>query len=323
MAFWNAVKGIAHQVNPFDNGRTYDTNAAGKNPGYRQTTTSKPSSGGNSVSDFLNRNYANPANLQPINIPGPYIPPQPKLAQFDLMANWRNAQSAAEKAVNPKYDQLLNDYLAQNVARQARGRQEFGLKSEKADTDQRYSLEDNATTRTRTTEDVAGAVQKLNTQEGEFQTDEGQDFDINYRQAAEQLAASGGAATGLGKQQTADMIRLRNVTSQRQLDEFQGQRMAKELFKTRTFEDLARGDTRAGELNTYTKKAAQFDLDKYLEDLAFEEKNKRWDIEQDRLSEVSREAMNFEKAQTEQFLAGLVGKGYSASDIAYNRSLYG
>ena len=37
-----------------------------------------------------------------------YQPPTPRLAQFDYRANWRNAQSAAEKAINPEYERRLN-----------------------------------------------------------------------------------------------------------------------------------------------------------------------------------------------------------------------
>lgn len=126
----------------------------------------------------------------------------------------------------------------------------------------------------------------------------------------------------MGKQQTYDAIKLRNVTSQRQLDEFQGQRQAKELFKTRTFEDLTRGDAEATRLATNQTKANQFDLEDYLQNLAYDEQNKRFDIEMERQGKVLSEAQTQEQAGVEQFLAGLAGQGYKASDIAYNRSVY-
>lgn len=246
----------------------------------------------------------------------------PRLAKFDVMSNWNNAKSAAERAVNPLYEKKLNDFLEQNQAKSVRKTNEFNMNLENITNEKANTLAENAVGRTRTAEDTALAIEGINTKEGQFQTDEGQSFDQNYRAAAEELAASGAATTGMGKQQTSDMIRLRNVSSQRQLDEFQGQRQAKELFKTRTFEDLARGDATAAQLAESKQKAAQFDLDAYLEDLAFDEKNTRFDNEIARQSAVYENAQQQEKIGVEQFLAGLTGAGYGAKDIAYNRSVY-
>jgi hypothetical protein len=251
-----------------------------------------------------------------------YVPPQPKLANFDIMANWRQAQSAAERAQNPKYEKQLNDFLAHNVKQKELKTGSFNLTKENIGLEKSQALEDSTTGRQRTAEDTQMAMEKIGQVEGQFQQDEGQDFDKNYRQVAEQIAASGGANTGMGKQQSADMIRLRNVTSQRQLDEFQGQREAKQLFKNRTFEDFARGDQRAEVLATNKTKAAQFDFDSYLEDLAYEEQRFRFTNESDRLEAVLRDTQNYDKAGVEAFLAGLAGQGYSAADIAHNRSVY-
>ena len=250
------------------------------------------------------------------------IAQQPKLAKFDVMANWRNAQSAAERAVNPLYEKKLNNFLEQNQAKRVRKQGEFNLTKEQTAQELANTLETNAINRARTAQDTQLALDTINTKEGQYQTDEGQSFDTNYRQVAEQLAASGSATTGLGRQQTSDMIRLRNVTNQRQLDEFQGQREAKQLFKTRTFEDLARGDTQANQLATNKNKAAQFDLDAYLEDLAFDETNFRMSNEAERMQAVYADAENQRQLGVEQFLAGLAGAGYGAKDIAYNRQVY-
>lgn len=246
----------------------------------------------------------------------------PKLARFDVMNNWTQAKSAAERAWNPVYEKKLNDYLANNLAKKTAKERDFNLNLENITNEKTNTLAENAANRTRTAEDTALAVGQINTKEGQFQTDEGQSFDQNYRQVAEQLGASGAATTGLGKQQTSDMVRLRNVTSQRQLDEFQGQRQAKELFKTRTFEDLARGDATAAQLAESKNKAAKFDLDSYLEDLAYDEKVTRLDTELERQTKVLQETQVQADSGTEQFLAGLAGQGYDAKDIAYNRSVY-
>lgn len=275
----------------------------------------KPSGGGNGdLVSSLSRELASLRNS---------MPPTPKLANFDVMANWRTAQKAAEKAVNPLYKKKLDQFLSKQKAKKTQKKTEFNLQLGDIETARSNTLEDNTVNRARTSEDVAGAIEDINTKEGQFQTDEGESFDQNYRAAAEQLAASGMAGTGIGGQQTSDAIRLRNVQSQRQLDEFQGNREAKQLFKTRTFEDLARGDVRAENLATSQKKAAQFDLDAYLEDLDHDQKAFRLENEQQRLSAVYDEAGRRDQLGVEKFLASLAkGGGYSAQDVAYNRQVY-
>lgn len=250
------------------------------------------------------------------------IAAQPKLASFDVMSNWRNAQSAAEKAQNPVYDRYLKEFLARNVQKKDSKTREFGLTQENIGLEKTQALEDSATQRVRTTEDTQAAIDKINQQEGYYQKDEGNQFDTDYRKLAEEINASGGAQTGLGRQQTYDAIKLRNITNERQLDEFKGQRQAKQIFKERTFEDLARGDLRAEQLATNKTKAAQFDFEDYLNELAYDEVQFRNQNETARLEAVLRDTQNYEKAGVESFLAGLAGKGYSAKDIAYNRSVY-
>ena len=247
---------------------------------------------------------------------------QPKLASFDIMSNWRQAQSAAEKAQNPLYERKLNEFLERNVQKKQYKQNEFNLGNENIQLEKNQALEDSATSRVRTEQDTQGAIDKINQSEGYYQQDEGQQFDTDYRQLAEQVAAEGGSETGLGRQQSYDAIKLRNITNERQLNEFKGQREAKQLFKERTFEDLARGDERATILATNKTKAAQFDFDDYLNELAYNEKVFRQDNETARLEAVLRDTANYEKAGVESFLAGLAGQGFSAKDIAYNRSVY-
>lgn len=247
---------------------------------------------------------------------------QPKLASFDIMSNWRSAQSAAEKAQNPLYERKLNEFLERNVQKKQYKQNEFDLGNENINLEKNQALEDSATSRIRTEQDTTAAIDKINETEGYYQQDEGQQFDTDYRQLAEQVAAEGGSETGLGRQQSYDAVKMRNITNERQLNEFKGQRQAKQIFKERTFEDLARGDERANILATNKTKAAQFDFDDYLNELSYNEKVFRQDNETARLEAVLRDTGNYEKAGVESFLAGLAGQGFSAKDIAYNRSVY-
>ena len=184
------------------------------------------------------------------------------------------------------------------------------------------ALEDSRVNRARTEQDVTQAVQNINKSEGIYQQDEGQAFDQNYRQVAEQLAAAGAATTGLGKQQTSDMVRLRNVQNQRQLDEFVGQREAKQLFKDRTFEDLLRGDQRAEALAANQMKGARFDLDSAMQDIAIDEEANTFAAEIERGDKASQIAESVYRNNVDTWLAGLAGQGYSTNDIATTASIY-
>jgi hypothetical protein len=248
---------------------------------------------------------------------------RPKVAQFDIMGNYNRAKSAAEAAVNPLYERKWSEFMnAQNVNR-AQAQQGFQLSTQEIASTQKNTLEDNATKRTRTVEDVAAALQQSQQQEANYQTDEGEDFDVQYRQLSEELSASGNATTGLGAQAQVDQVRLRNVTNGRQLQEFKDQRSAKELFRDRTIEDIAKGDTRAGEMATQQRARAQFDLDSYMEDLAAEERIERTRQDVERQGEVLQRTGQNRASQIDTFLAGLPGQGYSAADVAATRQAIG
>jgi len=249
-------------------------------------------------------------------------PPTPRIANWNYADNWNKAMEQGKAEAQSLYDAKIAQLAKRiNVAReQATGK--FNLASEVIGMTKANALEDNRVNRARTEQDVGQAIQNINKSEGIYQQDEGQAFDQNYRQVAEQLAAAGAATTGLGKQQTSDMIRLRNVQNQRQLDEFVGQREAKQLFKDRTFEDLLRGDQRAEQLAANQLKAARFDLDSAMQDIAIDEDNNRFVAEIERGNNASDRAQSIYSTNVNNWLAGLADQGYSANDIATTASIY-
>lgn len=248
--------------------------------------------------------------------------PAPRIANWNYADNWAKAMEQGKAEAQSLYDAKIAQ-LAKRIEvakNQARGK--YNLAAEGIQMGKDNTLQDNQVNRVRTAEDTTKAIENINQAEGIYQTDEGQAFDQNYRQVAEQLAASGAAGTGLGKQQTSDMIRLRNVQNQRQLDEFQGQREAKQLFKDRTFEDLLRGDQRAEQLAANSLKGAKFDLDSALEDIAIDEDNNKFVYEIERGNNATERGMSIYDTNVNNWLAGLSGQGYNANDIATTASIY-
>lgn len=248
---------------------------------------------------------------------------QPKLPTFDVLGNFKQARSQAEAAVNPLYEKYLKDFLAKQTVLKTNKQTETGLRKEGTALELQQALAQSAVDRTRTAEDTATATQQLNDQETNFQQDSGTQFDIDRRAAAEEVAASGLTMSGIGQNKMFEQARDRNITEERQVKEFNNQRAAKQLYQTRTFEDLARGDENSQALATQKDREAQFDLDSYLAELANDETSFRTQNELDRLSSISTQADTFERQGTQSFLASLAGAGWRPQDIALAYQIYG
>jgi len=269
----------------------------------RGTTNPPPD---NSAADFAKLN----AEIKALQN---QIAQTPKLPAFDIMANYNRARGQAESAVNPLYERKLREFLDYSSS----GR--FGapegkvlqtkrqsVELDRADVDRSLSesLEDSEVTRARTVEDVAAALERIGLGEDRFQVQEGRQNDASMRNLAREVAASG--LTGsMGSSQVREATRVRNEASQQQTEEFQGQRDAKQIFQTRTFEDLARSDTRVGNKATAAKKGIQLDLDSYIDKLAFEEQGFRLDNEAKRLSDIVGQTEGYRTQGVAQFLASI------------------
>lgn len=248
---------------------------------------------------------------------------QPKLPQFDVMGNYKRARSQAESAVNPLYQKYLKDFLAKQSTQKQNKQTEVGLRKESNALELGQTLEENQVTRGRIMEDTAAALQRLGQAEGEMQQDTGTQFDIDRRAAAETIAASGLTTSGIGQSKMFEMTEQRNISEERQVNEFNNQKEAKKLFQTRTIEDLMRGDDNARAIAKQKDKEAQFDLDSYLKELAHEETAFRTENELKRLSDINQQSQTFERQGIQSFLASLAGAGWRPQDIALAYQVYG
>jgi hypothetical protein len=248
---------------------------------------------------------------------------QPKLAKFDVMGNFNRARSSAEQAVNPLYEKYLRDFLAKQQIQKENKGGEVNLRKQSNAMELAQSLAESGVNRGRTVEDTAAAIGKLNEQEGQMQQDTGTQFDVDRRALAEDVAARGMTTTGIAGGQMFDQQNMRNISEERQVKEFTNQRQAKQLFKSRTFEDLARGDENAKTISSQKDQAAQFDFDSYVEELAAEETQYRLDNEVKRLGDINSQSQTYATQGTQQFLASLAGAGWRPQDIALAYQVYG
>lgn len=248
---------------------------------------------------------------------------QPKLPYFDIMANYNRARSKAEQAVNPLYEKYLKDFLAGQEAKRVAKRNQISVQKESIGLELQQALAGSQVERGRTREDVATAIQRNLEQEGQMQQDTGTQFDVDRRTLAEQNAASGLTTSGVGAARIFDQQDMRNVSEERQVKEFSNQRDAKRLFEARTFEDLARGDEDAKAVAANKDKAAQFDLEGYLSELAAREKEFRTENEIKRTSAISQQQGIYAQQGVQEFLNSLAGGGWRPQDIALAYKVYG
>lgn len=242
--------------------------------------------------------------INPTAPPAPNLPAIVRPPKLDFAAVQAKARADAEGAVNPYYTKQLNDFLAQQAAQRQQQQTQYETSVKNLEDQLSNTLAGNEISRGRTTEDVAQNVADINQSADIFQTDTGVAADANRIAQARELAQSG-LTGGLGAQQAETAQTQRNTAEKRQEQEFQKQRQQQDLFKTRTFEDLARSGELATKATEKGKTAAKFDLDAFIQGQGFEEQNTRNSLESNRLEAIGREQGNRSKLAFNQYLANI------------------
>lgn len=247
----------------------------------------------------------------------------PRLPTYNTTEAWARAERTATAAVNPVYQDKLNNALAK--FNQQRRNQKTVTRRGKEDLDirQRQLMEDIDTQRQRTSEDVEAQLAESRYQEGLFQDVEGTQFDRANRQARTELAQAGLTMSGLGQQQLAEMERQRNIESADQVRSFENERAAQELFRTRTFEDLETKGKRGQQATERAKKDLDIALDNFLKNIDYQEQEFRWQNEQDRLAAIGQATTNAYNTEIRNWLANLANEGWRPQDIQAAYQTYG
>jgi hypothetical protein len=250
------------------------------------------------------------------------IDAMPKLPTYNTSDAWARAGSTAAASVNPVYQDKLNNKLAEFQAGIRQKQTQVTRGKEDLDTKLTQDIEDITTNKTRTAEDTAGKIAESQYQEGRFQDIEGTQFDKENRQARTDLAAAGLTESGLGQQKLEEQEASRNESSTDQVRTFKNEQQAQELFKTRTFEDLGKTQTRKTDLTAREKGDLDIQLGDYIENTNIAETQYRWQNESERLDALFGAQQNAYNNDIRQFLAGLQGQGWRAQDIQLANQVY-
>jgi len=228
-----------------------------------------------------------------------YAPP------LNLSSIYNQASSAAQGNVNPYYTKQLQDFQAQQAQEKALQQQQTQMNIQNLQTQLQNTLQGNSISQARTGQDVLQNEQQIAQKADQTQQDQGTQFDQARIAQAKQLATQGLTTAGLGQQQVQGSQDQRNVQEGRQAADVAQQQQAQELFKTRTFEDLAR----SGELATQAEKTgetqANFDLNKFILGQASALQQTQQQLEQQRLQRVAQETQSQAKLLVNNFIQSL------------------
>lgn len=247
----------------------------------------------------------------------------PKLPVYNTADAWSRAQSKAGSVVNPVYQDKLNNQLAIYNAKRTQESQITTRSKEDLDTNYGQLLEDTATERGRTAEDVATNLNEINYQEGQFQDQEGKQFDTQNRADRVALAEAGLSQSGLGAQKLENSVIDRNTMTDDQLRTFDNQKLAQQTVQKRAFEDLDRKDTRGAQLTERQKQDLDIQLENTLTNIQLDENVFRAGNEADRLGAMYTATQQAYNTDIRNWLASLSKQGWRAQDIALATQVYG
>ena len=225
--------------------------------------------------------------------------------KLDFASINSQARSAAENAVNPYYTKTLNDFLTQQAAKRTQYETQNATNVQNLQDTLKQTLEANALNKERTGADVALNQEQINTQNDQNQVDTGTQFEDQRLADAKALAIAGVLGSGAGNRATGAAQTANNTAEGRQNAKFQEQRNQQELFKTRTFEDLAKSGELATANTAKGEKQAKFDLDSYIQNLGFEEQNQRNSLDAQRQAEIDAKTAKFAQDSYASFIRGI------------------
>ena len=228
----------------------------------------------------------------------------------------------AEQAVSPIYKQKFTDFI--NRQKVELGRQKSDAASGKSALDQALArlMEDTGTERVRTAEDTATNIGNINAAEAFNTRQEGLSFDQANRALNENLGASNMAQSGLGQQQVQESQQIRRENSDENARQVQAQRDQQNTLMNRTFQDLTTKETRGKQDTTTKKKAIDLNLERFIEDQAYDRDQKKKELDLSKAADIANKSVSLQGQLVDQWLATLSGKGYTAQEIANAASMY-
>jgi hypothetical protein len=238
-----------------------------------------------------------------------YRPTAPPLNVNQINAQ---ARAAAEKAINPLYVKKLNNFLAQQNAKQAQYQGQYNMDVQNIQDTLGNQLESNQTQRGRDQEDTATNLANIATSADQFQTDTGQQNEQQRQELGQQLASTG-LTGGLARGKVQQANEQQNTAEQRQQQQFSQAQSQQKVLQSRSLSDLLKSDELAKTSAEKGKKQAKFNLDNYLKQLSLSTKEGKMSLEEQRQERLLSETQNQRSGLVSKFIQSIGNSGQRAA----------
>lgn len=228
-----------------------------------------------------------------------YAPP------LNLSSIYNQSYATAQGNVNPYYSKQLQDFQTNQAANRAIQEQQTQMNIKNLQDQLANTLSGNEISGARTSQDVLANEQQAGIKADQQQQDQGVQFDQARIAQAKQLATQGLTTSGLGGQQVEQSTDQRNTQESRQAADVAQQQQSQELFKSRTFEDLARSGELAKQSETKGETQANFDLNNYIAQQGRDLGAQKDTLEKQRIADVLAETKRQGQLAVNNFIQGL------------------
>lgn len=223
---------------------------------------------------------------------------------LNLDALYAKSRKEAAKAQNPYYNTELNRFLKEQAFQKKTREQQSTMDVKNLDDELSNTLQTNQITGERTAEDTATNIDKINTQADEFQTDTGEEFDIE-RIAQARVQAQAGLTGGIGSQANESAQMKRNTGEKRQMVQTEEAKIQQNLAKARTFQDLERSGEQAKSSTAKGKKQIKFDLDTFIKQQGFDKGTKKRQLQKEKKGAIIEDASRRAAQKVNKFIMSI------------------
>lgn len=183
-------------------------------------------------------------------------------------------------------------------------------------------MQDTGLQRERTTEDTTTNIQDIQDTLAFNTRQESLNYDAASRALNEGLGAGNMEQSGLGQQQVQEANLARREQSNEVIRQSDNKIEAQNTLMNRTFEDLQIKETRSSEDTASGKQKLDLDLERFIEDQAYEKDQTQKDLDLKKAADIAQKSIGIQGQLVDQWIASLAGKGYTAQEIANAASIY-
>jgi hypothetical protein len=243
----------------------------------------------------------------------------PQLPAFSVDDTYKRAREIATSNVSPYYESQLQQFRKEQELRRGRASEDFNTATTAIDTEMQNIKRANDLQQARTEEDVKQNIEEIVRSEAEAQLDSATGFNRAFNTLRGNQAQAGTLRSGIGQQQQAEGVADKRTAEGRVTAAADRQTKAQQLFKTRTFADIATSNELAVAEGGTRKKSAKVNLDRIIEDSINDAVTKEQQIAIEKQQTIEQQVAPAAQTLFNQFVSTL----RDPEAVAYANEIYG